>query len=64
MLFLVDSAASQGLDDYQLVCLMFDGRDEHSVSRARKQWKAAKAAECSVTYWQQNDAGGWVKKAG
>ena len=29
----------------------------------RAQWKAAKAAGCAVTYWQQSQSGRWEQKA-
>ena len=65
--FLVDRAR---LDDlprelarHKRVVLMFDGNDADAVAEARAAWKAVKATGASATYWQQNDAGGWVKKA-
>lgn len=63
VLFLVDGAETEVYHGFVRIVLMFDGRDEHSLSKARKQWKAAKAADCTVTYWQQNPRGGWEKKA-
>lgn len=43
--------------------LMFDGADEERLTEARAQWKALKAQGHALAYWQQNDDGGWEKKA-
>jgi DNA polymerase-3 subunit chi len=43
--------------------LLFDGRDEDAVMRARAHWKAVKAAGLAAQYWQQTPAGKWEKKA-
>jgi DNA polymerase-3 subunit chi len=61
--FLVDGADCEGLAAYQRVVYLFDGRDDDARVKARAQWKAAKAAGLAVTYWQQNEAGRWEKKA-
>ena len=61
--FLIDGAEpATFVGMTRLVCI-FDGRDEQAVAAARRQWKAARAAGCSLTYWQQNDDGRWEKKA-
>ena len=61
--FLVAGAETAGLVGYDRVVYLFDGRDEAAVVRARAQWTAAKAAGCTVTYWQQSSEGRWEKKA-
>jgi DNA polymerase III subunit chi len=61
--FLVDGAVTADYKSYQRLVFMFDGRDQQALAGARAQWKAAKAAGCSVTYWQQGDDGRWAKKA-
>jgi DNA polymerase III subunit chi len=61
--FLVDGAVAGAYAGYQRLVFMFDGRDQEALAGARAQWKAAKAAGCAVTYWQQGDDGRWVKKA-
>ena len=63
VLFAVDGAAPDGLDAYQRCVLMFDGRDNDAVTAARGYWKTVSAAGHDVTYWQQNEAGRWEKKA-
>lgn len=62
--FLVDRAyppADAGA--YQRVVLIFDGNDPDALADARSHWKTLKAAGLGVTYWQQNERGGWDKKA-
>lgn len=61
--FLVDSAETSDFGRFARVVYLFDGHDPDAVAHARGQWKAAKAAGCAVTYWQQSDAGRWEKKA-
>lgn len=61
--FLVDGAAVESYDGYQRFVVMFDGNDADAVAAARAQWAAAKAAGCTVTYWQQTARGGWERKA-
>src|SRR4029453_13388342 len=52
--FLVDGAEAAEHAGYARIVYLFDGHDGAAVSRAREQWKAAKAAGCEVTYWQQS----------
>lgn len=61
--FLVDGARLQSFKGYLRVVLIFDGQDHGAVDTARQQWKIAKADGCTVTYWQQSEAGRWEKKA-
>ena len=61
--FLVDGADPARYEGYVRMVFMFDGNSPEAIALARAQWKAAKAAGCSATYWQQNDGGRWEKKA-
>lgn len=63
VLFLTDGARSSLLDDYDLVCDLFDGNDPEALAAARDRWRQAKAGGHDLTYWQQNERGGWEKKA-
>ncbi|MCH9808594.1 MAG: DNA polymerase III subunit chi [Alphaproteobacteria bacterium] len=63
VLFLVDGADTSDFKSFVRIVHLFDGHDEEAVGLARRQWKAASAAECTVTYWQQNHQGRWEKKA-
>ncbi|ODN69606.1 DNA polymerase III subunit chi [Methylobrevis pamukkalensis] len=61
--FLIDRAAPPDLAPYIRGVFVFDGNDPEAVAEARAQWKIQKAAGHDLTYWQQNDRGGWDKKA-
>lgn len=63
VLFLVDGAEPADIGGYERCVLMFDGRDEAALARARAQWKRLKAEGHDATYWQQNEHGRWEKKA-
>lgn len=61
--FLVDGARPGDLGGLSRVVFLFDGGDPAAVEQARGHWKAMQAAGYAVTYWQQDAAGKWVKKA-
>lgn len=60
-LFLVDGADFGDLDGYQRCAVLFDGGDPEQLTRARRQWTAAKAQGLSVSYWKQMTRG-WEKQ--
>lgn len=55
------------ISNYQRIIVMFDGTNEQAVKTARNQWKTYKSlpaeAISAITYWQQDMAGKWQKKA-
>lgn len=61
LLFLTDGTEPEALEGWELVCTLFDGRDDSAVTHARAQWKRWKAAGHDLTYWQQGERG-WQKK--
>jgi DNA polymerase-3 subunit chi len=61
--FMVDGAAADRFTGYARLVFLFEGADQEAVARAREQWKAARAAGCTVTYWQQGANGKWERKA-
>lgn len=64
ILMLAGAGAVGAIDDYKLCCVIFDGRDDGQVKAARAQWKLWQAdAGIALTYWQQNEKGGWDKKS-
>jgi len=63
VLFLADGGITDAVDDYDLVCTLFDGRDADAVAQARERWRAYQGHDHELTYWQQTDRGGWEKKA-
>jgi DNA polymerase-3 subunit chi len=63
LVFLTDGASTQRLTEFTRCFELFDGRDEAAVAAARERWKQLKAEGHSIAYWQQNDKGGWEKRA-
>lgn len=61
--FLVEGAEAEAFSGFVRIVYLFDGNDAEAVKTARSQWTAAKSAGCPVTYWQQNPAGRWERKA-
>jgi DNA polymerase III subunit chi len=61
--FCVDGCDITSFDGYARVVILFDGRDEAAVQRARGTWKRAIAAGTAATYWQQSADGRWERKA-
>lgn len=62
--FLIDGAPLPDAPEmYQRIVLLFDGYDEEALAAAREMWKEVRKRGLEATYWQQNDAGRWEKKA-
>ncbi len=61
--FLVYGAKTTDEASYERIVHIFDGYDDLAVDQARQAWKDASAAGFEVTYWQQDEAGRWQKKA-
>ncbi len=62
VLFLTDGAERDGVDGFDMVCRLFDGRDEAAVRAARAAWKAEREKGVKLTYWRQGERG-WEKQA-
>lgn len=62
-LFIIDGAECGPLDGFERCILLFDGRDEGAVAEARRRWRLFKGEARPISYWQQNERGGWEKKA-
>lgn len=61
--FLIDGAAVDNVADYDRLVYLFDDNDDDALNHARSRWKIEKEAGHDVTYWTQNERGGWEKKA-
>ncbi len=61
--FLVDGAEPPPVSGYERVVFLFDGYDQSQLEAARSHWKRLKGEGHTLTYWQQNNDGRWVKKA-
>lgn len=62
ILVLADGATSDNVGAFARCLEMFDGNDEVAVAAARARWREYKDAGHTLTYWQQNDRGGWEKR--
>jgi DNA polymerase-3 subunit chi len=60
---LVDGAPPPDLSGYGRVLLLFDGNDPEAVDIARRQWSELKGQGHALTYWQQDERGGWQRKS-
>ena len=48
-------------DAFDLVVLMFDGRDEAALAHARGEWRRLKDQDRAISYWRESDEGGWER---
>ena len=53
--------ASPADDAFDLIILMFDGRDEAALAQARSEWRRLKDQERAISYWRETDEGGWER---
>jgi DNA polymerase III subunit chi len=51
--------ADEADEAFDLVVLMFDGRDEAALAHARGEWRRLKDEGRSISYWRESDEGGW-----
>ena len=63
ILILTHGCTHNNVGQFDLVCEMLDGRVDTQINEARKRWKEYKAADHTLTYWQQDENGKWNKKA-
>ena len=61
VLVLVDGAVVADVAGYKRCLELFDGNDEAQDQRARQRWTRRKAEGHALTYWKQDDKGGWSK---
>jgi DNA polymerase-3 subunit chi len=52
---------SEADDAFDLVVLMFDGRDEAALAHARGEWRRLKDQGGTISYWRESDEGGWER---
>ncbi|WP_417520059.1 DNA polymerase III subunit chi [Minwuia sp.] len=63
VLMLIDGCDAAYKDGFDRCLDMFNGLDEEAVAAARDRFRAARDAGHTVTYWKQNERGGWEKGA-
>jgi DNA polymerase-3 subunit chi len=60
--FFTDRAVPREVGGYERIVYLFSGHDPDAVAEARVAWKALGPGN-TLTYWQQEPGGRWVKKA-
>lgn len=62
-LFVVEGApVPADISGYERVMYLLDGTDENAVSSGRAVYRALREAGHELSYWQQDESGGWRKK--
>jgi DNA polymerase III subunit chi len=62
MLVRLTGAETDDTDDaFDLLVLMFDGRDEAALAHARGEWRRLKDQGRTISYWRESDEGGWER---
>lgn len=61
-LFLIDGAEPGDLSGFKRACLLFDGRDDDALEKARSRWKQARDGGVSASYWRESATGKWEKQ--
>ena len=61
MLVKLSGAEGEADDAFDLVILMFDGRDEAALAHARGEWRRLKDQGRTISYWRESDEGGWER---
>jgi DNA polymerase III subunit chi len=59
MLVKLSGAEGEAEDAFDLVVLLFDGRDEAALAHARGEWRRLKDQGRTISYWREGDEGGW-----
>lgn len=62
-LFMTDGFLPTGFDALERGFILFDGNDDSALATARRQWAELKKAGHPLSYWQQEQAGGWKQQA-
>jgi DNA polymerase-3 subunit chi len=63
ILFVTEGTPAPPDAGYERVIDLFDGSNEDTVARARARWKTYKDGGYEISYFKQNDKGGWEKAA-
>jgi DNA polymerase-3 subunit chi len=63
ILLLTDGVVSQRLAEFSRCLTLFDGKDKAALGASRALWREWKGLGFDLTYYQQNDHGGWEEKA-
>jgi DNA polymerase-3 subunit chi len=59
MLVKLSGAEGEAEDAFDLVVLLFEGRDDAALADARGEWRRLKDQGRTISYWRESDEGGW-----
>jgi len=62
VLVLTDGSTSEDMESYKRVLDIFDGNNSSALDAARERWSKYKNDGYVISYFQQTESGGWVKK--
>lgn len=62
VLFLTAGQALPADSPYERVIDFFNGNDPEEVAAARARWKNLQSGGHSLTYWKQDEKGGWAQE--
>jgi DNA polymerase-3 subunit chi len=58
----LSGAEARDLDEaFELIVLLFDGRDDAALADARGEWRRLKDQGDAISYWRESDDGGWER---
>ena len=60
---LIDGAEVDDMSGVTRAIVMINGRNSDDVKRERARWKSLSDTDVKLSYFQQDDRGGWVKRA-
>lgn len=64
VLIILGGQAPANMNEYALCCDIFDGAKDDQLQAARARWKKWRdEKDLTLSYFQQNENGGWEKKA-
>ena len=61
MLVKLSGAEGEAEDAFDLVVLLFEGRDDAALADARGEWRRLKDQGRTISYWRESDEGGWER---
>ena len=62
MLVRLSDVEADGTDEaFDLVVLLFEGRDEAALDHARGEWRRLKDQGGAISYWRESDEAGWER---
>lgn len=63
VLVLLDNVLPEDMQGYERILYLFDGQDDGQTRAAREHWKVLKQGGHGLSYWEQQDGGGWKRSA-